>query len=367
MAEKVECIVVGAGVIGIAVARALALSGREVVVLESEADIGTHTSSRNSEVIHAGIYYPESSLKAKLCVAGKQALYDYCDQRHVPYQRVGKIIVATSAADESRLHDYLQQAQRNGVDNLAWLNVDDVADLEPQVQSVAGLLSPSTGIIDSHAYMQALQGDLESADGTVVCRSRVARVSIHDDEFLVAIDADPSFTVRCKTLINAAGLWAQDVARTFEGFPEAKIPRQHLSKAHYYAYQGRSPFTRLVYPIPTGGGLGVHATNDLSGHARFGPDARWVSEVNYDFDDSRKDEFVAAIQTYYPALRADKLQPAYTGVRPKLSGPGEPPADFVIAGSETHGVEGLVNLFGIESPGLTASLAIGDYVRRMIC
>ena len=364
MSEKLDCIVIGAGVIGIAIARRLALAGREVVVLEAESHVASHTSSRNSEVIHAGIYYPEGSLKAKLCVSGRDLLYQYCADRDVPFQKTGKIIVATQSGDVPTLHKYAAQAEANGVTDLQWLTRRDVSKLEPAVDCEAGLLSPSTGIIDSHSYILALQGELEAANGSVVCRSRVRSVKIRDGGFEVLVGDGAAYSVTCRCLVNSAGLWAQDVANRIAGFPQACIPKQHLSKAHYFTYQGASPFDRLIYPIPGDGGLGIHVTLDLGGSARFGPDAVWVEDINYEFDTSRKADFVAAIRRYYPALEQDKLSPGYTGIRPKLSGPGEAPADFKIQAADEHGVEGLINLFGIESPGLTASLAIGELIYR---
>ena len=361
MTDSVECLVVGAGVVGIAVGRQLALSGLEVFVVDAEDQIGTHTSSRNSEVIHAGIYYPTGSLKARHCVDGRQALYAYCERKHVPYLRIGKIIVATQDVDRPALERIHAQGLANGVSDLEWISGDRVRELEPEVTAVAGILSPSTGIIDSHGLMVAMQADLEAAGGAVLLHSRLDSAEVRDDGFTVALD-DGAAEVQCRYLINSGGLWAPDFARRIAGFDPAQVPQQHLSKAHYYAYSGRSPFSRLVYPIPANGGLGVHVTNDLSGQARFGPDARWVDDLDYAFDDSRRGEFIDAIASYYPGVDVDRLQPSYTGFRPKLSGPGEPAADFVIQGPAEHGVKGLVNLFGIESPGLTSSLAIAAHV-----
>jgi len=366
MAEKIECLVVGGGVIGIAIARRLALAGLEVLVLEAESSIASHTSSRNSEVIHAGIYYPTNSLKAKLCVAGRKLLYEYCKKKHVPFKQTGKIIIATDSAQVDQLAAYEHQANANGVSNLEHLSAQDVAKLEPQVECHAGLLSPSTGIIDSHNFILALQGDLENAKGTVVFHSKVENVHMSSDKILVEVGQTGSYKVQCRYLINAAGLWAQDVARTMTGLPAACIPTLHLAKAHYFAYQGKSPFERLVYPVAGGGGLGIHATIDLAGQTRFGPDVSWVTDINYDFDSSRQAEFADAIRPYYPGLDSDRLMPAYTGIRPKLSGPGEQAADFEIQAANKHGIDGLINLFGIESPGLTASLAIGEYVHTAL-
>ncbi len=362
MPEKLDCIVVGAGVMGIAIARRLALAGREAVVLEAESSIALHTSSRHSEVIHAGIYYPESSLKAKLCVAGRELLYRYCEDRQVPFRRTGKIIVATESSDVALLRKYADQASVNGVDDMRWLSRSDVLKLEPAIECESALLSPSTGIIDSHSYMLALQGELEAAKGSIVCRSRVGNITCQDDGFDVDVGSDPPYNVRCKYLVNAAGLWAQDVARNINGLPEECVPERYLSKAHYFAYAGASPFERLIYPVPGDGGLGIHVTIDMNGSVRFGPDSIWVDEINYDFDEDRKSDFAAAIRRYYPALNEQKLSSGYTGIRPKLSGPGEAAADFRIQTFEDHGIRGLVNLFGIESPGLTASLAIAEYV-----
>jgi L-2-hydroxyglutarate oxidase LhgO len=321
-----------------------------------------HTSSRNSEVIHAGIYYPTNSLKARLCVAGREQLYEYCDEKNVPYKRTGKIIVATDDTQLEKLEAYKRQAEANGVNDLRPLSKEEIAHLEPEVECVAGLLSPSTGIVDSHAFILALQGDLENANGTVVFRSKVQNATLNSDRILVEVGDTAAYTVQCKYLVNAAGLWAQDVAKRVDGMPESCIPTRHLAKAHYFAYQGKSPFERLVYPVAGGGGLGIHATIDLAGQTRFGPDVTWVSDIDYDFDDSRKADFVDAIRRYYPGLESERLSPAYTGIRPKLSGPGEQAADFEIHAADKHGVDGLINLFGIESPGLTAALAIGEYV-----
>ena len=362
MAGKIECLVVGGGVIGIAIARRLALAGFEVLLLEAESSLATHTSARNSEVVHAGIYYPTNSLKARLCVAGRELLYEYCEEKQVPFKQTGKIIVATDAAQVDILRAYERQANANGVSDLEYIGADEIAQLEPEVECHAALLSPSTGIIDSHNFVLALQGDLENAKGTVALRSKVENVELSSDRILVEVGQRGSYKVQCRYLINAAGLWAQDVAKSMTGLPAACIPTPHLAKGHYFAYQGKSPFQRLVYPIAGGSGLGIHATIDLAGQTRFGPDVSWVTDINYDFDSSRKAEFAKAIRPYYPGLDSDKLIAAYTGIRSKLSGPGEKAADFEIQAANQHGIDGLINLFGIESPGLTASLAIGEYV-----
>jgi L-2-hydroxyglutarate oxidase LhgO len=365
--DKLDCVVVGAGVVGLAVARALALAGREVVVLESESQIGMHTSSRNSEVIHAGIYYPEGSLKARLCVQGKWMLYEYCEQHHVSHKRIGKLIVASSQDDVEKLAAIERQARLNGVDDLRFLDAEEVADLEPAVVSQGALLSPSTGIVDTHELMTAFEGEIEAAGGAVLLNSKVTNLGAADGALRFEVGGEK---FECETLVNSAGLWATELAnnigRPLGRAPTGQAPTTRFAKGHYYAYPGKSPFRHLVYPMPVETELGIHATNDLGGAVRFGPDASWVDTIDYDFDESRKDEFVAAIKRYFPDLDADKLTPAYTGIRPKLHDPGEPTTDFLIQSEKDHGIPGLVNLFGIESPGLTACLAIGEYVRKSL-
>ena len=361
MSEQLDCVVIGAGAVGLAIARSLARAGRDVVVLEREDRIGMHSSSRNSEVIHAGLYYPEDSLKANLCVAGKEMIYAYCDEHGIPGKRIGKLVVATSDSELERLHAIQEQATRNGVE-VQEMTHEQVRELEPAVTCQFALLSPSTGIIDSHAYMLALRGDIEAHGGVVVCNSEVTEVAVFNDGFHLRLsDGDEKFA--CNVLINSAGHNAQEIA---ELIAPKDAPTRYLAKGQYYAYQGTSPFNHLIYPVPIDGGLGIHASNDMGGSARFGPDVAWVDNVNYDFDESRKADFVKAIRCYFPDLDEDKLSSAYTGVRPKISGPGEPSADFLIQGEEAHGVRGLVNLFGIDSPGLTSSLAIGEYIKSML-
>ncbi len=355
--ESVDCVVIGAGVIGLACARRLARDGHEVVVLERNGRIGEETSSRNSEVIHAGIYYPTDSLKAKLCVAGKTQLYDYCRERGLPHRRCGKLIVASEPAQEAALEGYATQAESNGVP-LEWLDASAVTTLEPAVQATAGLLSKSTGIIDSHAYMVSLQGDLEAAGGVVAFNTEVLELSV---ERQLSVRTS-SMTLRCRWLVNAGGLCAPDLARRLDpGAPQARYAR-----GHYFTYSGQSPFAHLVYPVAESGGLGVHVTLDLAGQVKFGPDVMWLDEVDYTFDQTRLPRFVESIRRYFPGLDPERLQPGYTGIRPKIVGPGEPNADFRIDGAEVHGIVGLVNLLGIESPGLTASLAIADLVAERL-
>ena len=378
MTHKLDCVVVGAGVVGLAVARSLALAGREVIVLEAESQIGMHASSRNSEVVHAGIYYREGSLKARLCVTGKEMLYRYCEEHRIDHQRIGKLIVASGDKGQRKLRAIADQAEKNAVTDLRLLDVSEVAGLEPNVECEKGLLSPSTGIVDSHGLMTALQAEVEGQGGEVVLNSPVKNLRANDGELQFEIAGE---VFACRTLVNSAGLGAQDlVLRMFgEGGGDrahgalqqhsdqaAALPPLYFAKGHYFSYQGKSPFQRLIYPLPFNGGLGIHATNDLSGATRFGPDVTWVEDIDYEFDDSRKAVFANAIRSYFPGLDADKLVPAYTGIRPKLTGAGGPVTDFVIQGKAGHGVPGLVNLFGIESPGLTASLAIGEYVRAML-
>lgn len=355
---NVDCAVIGGGLIGLAVARALALRGREVTLLEAEARFGLHTSSRNSEVIHAGIYYPPGSLKARLCVEGKRLLYDYAAQHGIPHRRIGKLVVATREDELPELERIFANANACGVDDLEWLEARDVGALEPQVRAVRGLFSPSTGIVDSHALMDALRRDAVAAGARIVTQSPLLSGEVVSGGFELEVGGAEHFGLRCRTLINAAGLWATQVTRSLRGVPGASVPRQYFAKGHYFALTGKSPFSHLVYPVPVPGGLGVHVTLDLSGAARFGPDVRWVDDIDYGFDAEREAAFYSAIRAYYPELRDGALMPGHTGIRPKLSGPGEPPADFVIQSEREHGVPGLVNLYGIESPGLTASLAI---------
>ena len=361
MTDELDCVVVGAGVVGLAIGRSLAIAGRNVVVLEAEPEIGMHTSSRNSEVIHAGLYYPEGSLKAELCVKGKEMLYEYCEQRHIPFQRIGKLIVAAHEEEQERLLAIRTQAEKNGVMDLRLMEQAEIRELEPAIVGQLALFSPSTGIIDSHSLMIALQADIESHDGIVLTHSRLSGVAVTSDGFRLLVDGtDDEF--ECEILINAAGLQAEQVARNIDGLSSQHVSAIRYAIGHYFAYQGKSPFQHLVYPLPIDGGLGIHATNDMGGMARFGPDVDWVEKIDYGFDESRLECFAESIRQYFPDLDVSKLAPAYTGIRPKLTGPGEAPRDFAIEGAETHGVGGLVNLFGIESPGLTACLAIGEYV-----
>lgn len=358
--------VVGAGAVGLAIARTLALAGREVLALEQADAIGTGTSSRNSEVIHAGIYYPTGSLKARLCVSGKEALYPYLEERVVGHRRLGKIIVAVTQDEIAELERYHAQAAANGVTDLQWLSAEEIAELEPEIRCVRGLLSPSTGILDTHEYMLALQGDLETAGGLVALNAPVHRVVVTSDGFRVECGGPAPAVLECASFINASGLHAPDLAGRVEGLAPEHVPKAYFAKGHYYALSGKSPFSRLVYPLAGSGGLGVHVTLDMGGAARFGPDVTWVSGEDYAFDDSRRPAFVDAIRRYYPGLSEDRLQPGYTGIRPKTVGPGDADADFRIDGPAEHGVPGLVNLFGIESPGVTASLAIGEHVGSLL-
>jgi L-2-hydroxyglutarate oxidase LhgO len=366
MIDRLDCAVIGAGVVGLAIARELALAGREVIILEAEEAIGTHTSSRNSEVIHAGLYYPKGSLKATLCVAGKHLLYDYCADRGVPHANIGKILVAVTSDETEALRGYVAKAQANGVNDLRWLSREELREMEPEVECVAGFHSPSTGIIDSHALMLAYQGDAENYGASLVLRSPLLSGNVAADGIVLHVGGAESMTVICNTVVNSAGLRAQDVARAIAGVPPASIPPQYFAKAHYYTLSGRPPFRRLVYPVASNAHLGVHVTVDLGGQVKFGPDVMWVDGVNYEFDNAREPLFYAAIRKYYPGLKDGQLQPGYTGIRPKISGPTEPAADFMIQGPAEHGVPGLVNLYGIESPGLTASMAIARRVRGLL-
>jgi L-2-hydroxyglutarate oxidase LhgO len=361
MTDRLDCVVVGAGVVGLAVGRSLAEAGREVVVLEAEPEIGMHTSSRNSEVIHAGIYYDQGSLKATLCVQGREMLYDYCESRHVPFNRIGKLIVASSEKELERLDAIQAKARNNGVTDLTRIGKAEIREREPAIEAETALFSPSTGIIDSHALMFSLQADIEAKAGTVLTHSKVKNARLMGDGFELTLeDSDERF--QCRTLVNSAGLFASQFARQIAGLADECVPTTRLAIGHYFAYQGKSPFNHLVYPLPIDGGLGVHATNDMGDCARFGPDVEWITKIDYAFDESRKRAFVKSIRRFFPDLDEAKLAPAYTGIRPKLTGPGQPFQDFVIQSEDVHGVPGLINLFGIESPGLTACLAIGDYV-----
>ena len=359
MAERVDCVVIGAGVVGLACARALARDGRDVLVLERHGQIGTETSSRNSEVIHAGIYYESGSLKAQLCVRGKALLYAHCKDYGVPFRRCGKIIVATDAAQFATLRGYQQRAVANGAGELRWLTPEEVAELEPAVRCVGAVLSESTGIIDSHAYMESLVGDLEAHGGVVAFYTEI--LSGRSEGGRVRVET-AQLTLDAALVVNATGLGAPDLARRLAEHPSGALPTGYYAKGQYYTLTGQSPFRRLVYPVAEAGGLGVHVTLDLAGQARFGPDVIWIDAIDYRFDDRNRERFISAIRRYYPDLAVDRLQPGYTGIRPKISGPTEPSADFLIAGPEVHGVAGLVHLLGIESPGLTASLALADDV-----
>ena len=367
--EKLDCVVIGAGVVGLAVARALALQGREVMVLEAADAIGTQTSSRNSEVIHAGIYYPQGSLKARLCVQGRQMLYDYCEARGIGHRRCGKLIVATSEAQHAQLQAIQAKAAANGVTDLVLLTREQAVALEPALHCVAALHSPSTGIVDSHALMLALQGDLEHAGGMVVLNARLARAEVcaAAGGGGLMLQMQDGTQLIANSVVNAAGVHAPALARTFAGLDARHVPAAYYAKGNYFTLSGRSPFQHLIYPVPEAAGLGVHLTVDLGGQAKFGPDVQWVdSPDDLVVQPARGEVFYAEVRKYWPALPDGALLPGYAGIRPKINAPHETASDFVIQGPAEHGVPGLVNLFGIESPGLTSSLAIGEWVVELL-
>jgi L-2-hydroxyglutarate oxidase LhgO len=363
--ERTDCLIVGAGVVGLACARARARTGREVIVLEAEGLVGSQTSARNSEVIHAGIYYPKASAKAEFCLAGREMLYAYARDHGVAHARLGKIIVATEPEQADRLEAIAAQAAGNGVEDLARLGRADLARLEPALRGVAGLLSPSTGIIDSHGLMLSLRGEIEDAGGAIALRSRfLGAAPLPSGGFEVRVEsAGEVVTLATRELVNAAGLNAGEVAAAIEGLDAAHAPRIHYCKGNYFASAARVPFRHLIYPVPERDGLGVHLTLDLAGQGRFGPDTEWVEAIDYGLDPRRGAGFYAAIRRYWPDLPEGALAPTYSGIRPKLAPEGGSATDFRIEGPEAHGLDGLVNLFGIESPGLTSALALGEAVR----
>jgi L-2-hydroxyglutarate oxidase LhgO len=363
--DQVDCVVIGAGVVGLAVARALSMAGREVLVLEAADAIGTGTSSRNSEVIHAGIYYPAGSLKSRLCVQGKAMLYDYCAERGIGHRRCGKLIVATSEAQVPQLTGIIAKAAANGVSDLVLLTRDQARAMEPQLECVAAIHSPSTGIVDSHALMLSLQGDLEACGGLVVLNTAVA--SVQHTQVATIIVANDGTQLRANGVVNAAGLHAPAMAKRIQGLDPVHIPQAFFAKGNYFTLAGRSPFSRLIYPVPQAAGLGVHLTVDMGGQAKFGPDVQWVDSADgLVVDPSRGDAFYAEVRKYWPGLQDGALVPGYAGIRPKINAPHEAARDFLVQGPAQHGVAGLVNLFGIESPGLTSSMAIANHVTDLL-
>lgn len=354
-------IVVGAGVVGLAIARALAATGRTVLIAEAAAAYGTATSARNSEVIHAGIYYPAGSLKARLCVSGKDRLYAYCAERGVPARRLGKLIVANGRAQLAALDAILQQARANGVNDLQRLTGHQARTLEPALACDGALLSPSTGIVDSHALMQSLLADAEAQGAQLVLRTPVLGARRDAEAVVVDLGGEEPMSLRTGLLVNAAGLHAPALAARIQGMAPGTVPRAYFCKGTYAALAARAPFSRLVYPVPQQAGLGVHLTLDMAGQARFGPDTEWVAGEDYVLDAQRLAGFEGAVRAYWPGLPDGSLTPTYAGVRPKVVGPGEPAGDFIVQGAQVHGVPGVVNLFGIESPGLTSCLALADH------
>ncbi|HEY1611155.1 MAG TPA: NAD(P)/FAD-dependent oxidoreductase [Paraburkholderia sp.] len=364
--DEIECVVIGAGVVGLAVARALAARGCEVIVLEAADAIGTETSARNSEVIHAGLYYPRGSLKATLCVRGREMLYDYCESHHVPHRRCGKLLVATAREQAPQLEAILVRGRENGVLDLARISAHEAQALEPALECVEAVYSPQTGIVDSHQLMLAYQGDAERDGAVIALQAPVESIDAVSGRFVLNVGGAAPSQIRAACVVNSAGLHANALARRIRGLDARHVPPLYLARGNYFSMSGRAPFSRLIYPMPNEAGLGVHLTIDFGGQARFGPDVEWVDTIGYDVDPRRADSFYAQIRGYWPALPDGALQPAYSGIRPKLSGPGKTAADFMIQGPAEHGVRSLVNLFGIESPGLTASLAIAQHVCEVL-
>jgi L-2-hydroxyglutarate oxidase LhgO len=363
--DTIDCVVVGAGVVGLAVARALAQAGREVILLEAAEAIGTGISSRNSEVIHAGIYYPNDSLMARFCVAGKHALYAFCADHGVPHRRCGKLIVATNKAEAGKLASIEARARANGVDDLCFLSAAEAGALEPALACEGALLSPSTGIVDSHSLMLALLGDAEAAGASLALNAPLVAGRADGRQIQLEVGGAEPLTFSCRLLVNAGGLEAPLIARNIAGMPQEAVPTRYFAKGNYFTLTTRSPFSHLIYPVPEPGGLGVHLTLDLGGQAKFGPDVEWVDAIDYNVDPARGERFYRAIRRYWPSLPDGSLQPGYAGIRPKIVPPAIAAQDFIVQGPREHGIAGLINLFGIESPGLTSSLALADHVAEI--
>lgn len=365
--EKAAVLIVGAGVVGLAIGARLSHTYKDVIIIDKNNSFGEETSSRNSEVIHAGIYYPKNSLKAKLCVSGKEKLYEYCQRRHIPFNRLGKLVVAHGDVEEAFLEKTIKIASDNGVDDLRWLNQKQLSIISPQLSATAALLSPSTGIIDVHSYMQSLLAEAEQNNALFIAQTKLLKVEQTAQGLLVTIDSQGDISqLICQHLINSTGLHSEQVTKSIVGMPSICIPTLHWCRGHYFSYHGKSPFDQLIYPIPNENGLGIHASLDMGGQLKFGPDTQYIDELSYDFPTDLKQKFVQQIQRYFPALDPDKLQPAYCGIRPKLQGINDPFKDFVIQDEAQHAIKGLVNLFGIDSPGLTSSLAIAEYVEKLL-
>ncbi len=367
MTDTIDYVIIGAGVIGLSLARGLAMKGCEVLLLERHGSIGVETSSRNSGVIHAGMYYPQRSLKAQLCTSGRDMLYAFCDVKGIEYKKIGKLIVATNENQYVILQKILNNGLKNGVADLRLLNAGEVKTLEPELNCIAAIHSPSSGIIDVHAYMLALQGEAENYGVQCAFRTEVEKVETVRGGFAVHTGGTDATTILCKHLINAAGLQATRLAESIDRFPDEWIPELRLAKGNYFTHTKRVPFTRLIYPVPEPGGLGIHLTLDLGGQARFGPDVEWIDKVDYHVDPSRAPSFYDAIRTYWPQLEDNMLSAGYAGIRPKMEINGKISSDFIIQGHQEHGIENLINLFGIESPGLTSSLAIANYAIEKLC
>jgi len=363
--EKLDCIIIGAGIVGLAVGREMALSGREVFILEAMDGIGNEASSRNSEVIHAGIYYPPGSLKARLCIRGRDLMYEYCTERGIDHKRIGKVITAAGEGEVRELERLLVQARKNGVDDLVQLSGKDLRAVEPGLDGEAGILSPSTGIVDSHSLMEALLRDCREGGADLVLGTRVVGGRVADEGIVLDVGGQEPMIVLCRTVINCGGVHAPFVAHSIEGVPLRSIPPSYMCKGNYFAISGSAPFEHLIYPIPGEESLGIHLTFDLAGKVRFGPDTQWVESVDYSVDPCRAGSFYESIRKYWPGLPEGSLHPDYSGIRAKITGPDAAAADFMIQGPESHGIGGLVNLYGIESPGLTASMAIAEEVVRL--
>jgi L-2-hydroxyglutarate oxidase LhgO len=357
-----QVLVVGAGVIGLGFARTAAVAGHDVTVAEKTGGIANGVSSRNSEVVHGGLYYPTGSLRAFHCVRGRRMLYDFCASHGVDYRKCGKLVVATDEAELAKVESIRKQGEINGVERLELIGGNAARALEPELSCIGALLSPQSGIVDSHDYMRALWGELEDRGGMIAFETTVERMSYHGPHWRVQFSGRDSGTIEFDAVVNSAGLGAQALARRIEGYPAEQVPRLVLAKGNYFSFAGRPVFSRLVYPTPVDGGLGVHVTLDLAGRMRFGPDVEWITEESYSIDPARANSFYERIRTYWPGLPDNSLVPDYCGIRPKLTGPGEPAADFMIAGPKMHGMPRLINLFGIESPGLTSSLSIAEEV-----